>query len=89
MNYEQVHNIINKVLRFKSDTISQDVRIFIEHYNNMIERNIMGQTDKQIVELCRKIYRENKVAIDLINENNDFKTDYLKFYLKNYMNEMM
>ena len=82
MNYEQVHNIINKVLRFKSDTISQDVRIFIEHYNNMIERNIMGQTDKQIVELCRKIYRENKVAIDLINENNDFKTELFEILLE-------
>ena len=39
MNYEQVHNVINKVLRFKSDTISHDVKIFIEHYNKMIERN--------------------------------------------------
>lgn len=81
MNYEQVHNVINKVLRFKSDTISLDVRIFIEHYNNMIERNIMGQTDKQIVDLCRKIYRENKAAIDLINENNDFKVELFETLL--------
>ena len=28
----------------------------------------MGNTDKEIVNLCRKIYRENKEAIDLINE---------------------
>ena len=82
MNYEQVHNVINKVLRFKSDTISHDVKIFIEHYNKMIERNIMGQTDKQIVELCRKIYRENKAAIDLINENNDFKTELFEILLE-------
>ena len=82
MNYEQVHNVINKVLRFKSDTISHDVKIFIEHYNKMIERNIMGQTDKQIVELCRKIYRENKVAIDLINENNDFKAELFEITLE-------
>ena len=82
MNYEQVHNVINKILRFKADSISSDVRTFIEHYNNMIERNIMGQTDKQIVDLCRKIYRENKAAIDLINENNDFKAELFETLLE-------
>ena len=30
----------------------------------MVERNIMGETDKEIVDLCRKIYRENKEAIE-------------------------
>lgn len=37
----------------------------------------MGETDKEIVDLCRKIYRENKSAIDLIIENNDYKADVL------------
>lgn len=75
MTYEQIHKSIDKTLRFKADNMSYDVRIFIEHYKKMIERNIMGNTDKNIVELCRKIYRENKTAIDLIIENNDYKSD--------------
>ena len=37
----------------------------------------MGETDKEIIDLCRKIYRENKSAIDLIIENNDYKADVL------------
>ena len=75
MNYVQVHDVIEKTLRFKSKVINSDVKIFIEHYNNMLERNIMGQTSEEIITLCRKIYRENKDAIDLIIENNNIKAD--------------
>jgi len=75
MCYKQVYKVIKKVLKFKSKHINYDVRIFIEHYQKMIERNIMGNTDKEIIELCRKIYRENKEAIDLINEYNDFRAE--------------
>ena len=75
MCYEQVYEVIKKVLKFKSKHMNHEVKIFIEHYQKMIERNIMGNTDKEIVELCRKIYRENKEAIDLINEYNDFRAE--------------
>lgn len=75
MCYEQVNEVIKKVLKFKSKHMNCEVKIFIEHYQKMIERNIMGNTDREIVELCRKIYRENKAAIDLINEHNDFRAE--------------
>lgn len=66
MNYKQIYDVLIKTLKFKSDNMTLDVRTFIEHYKNMIERNIMGIQDKEIVDLCRKIYRENKNAIDMI-----------------------
>ncbi len=75
MNYLQVHDVINKTLKFKAKSMNEDVKIFIEHYNSMLERNIMGQTSEDVIALCRKIYRENKNAIDLIVENNDIKAD--------------
>lgn len=86
MSYEQVFKAIKKTLKFKEKHMNTDIKIFIEHYKNMIERNIMGVTDKEIVTLCRKIYRENKEAIDLINENNDFKAE-LSETLQNVINE--
>lgn len=75
MNYVQVHDVIEKTLRFKSKVMNSDVKIFIEHYNKMLERNIMGQTSEEIIKLCRKIYRENKSAIDLIIANTDVRAD--------------
>lgn len=68
MNYEQVYGVINKTLKFKSQYLNDEVKIFIKHYRNMIERKIMRNEDEKVTELCRKIYRENKEAIDLIIE---------------------
>ncbi|MDD3419959.1 MAG: PD-(D/E)XK nuclease family protein [Candidatus Gastranaerophilales bacterium] len=69
MNYEQVLTAIEKTLRFKSKHLTQAVYFFIENYKKMIERNIMSKTDEKVLNLCRKIYREHKEAIDLICEN--------------------
>lgn len=80
MSYEQVYGVIKKVLDFKGDAINPEVKVFIEHYKNMVERDIMGNQDKEIVELSRKIYRDNRAAIDFINKNCNYcncKTDVL------------
>ncbi len=66
MSYRQVYDVITKVLKFKSKYMNNEIRIFIEQYKGMIERNIMKIKDKELVELCRKIYRENQMAINLI-----------------------
>ena len=77
INYGDILKAINNVMKQYGCLLDDDVKIFIEHYKKMVERNIMGETDKEIIDLCRKIYRENKSAIDLIIENNDYKADVL------------
>ena len=68
MNYEQVLNVIEKVLNFKSELMQDEVKIFIRHYAKMLERNIMGKISDENLRLCKQIYREHKEAINLINE---------------------
>ena len=53
-----------------------------EDYKGMVERNIMGEMDKEIVDLCRKIYRENKEAIDLIVENSDESAEIFELFVE-------
>ena len=77
INYGDILKAINNLMKQYGCLLDDDVKIFIEHYKKMVERNIMGETDKEIIDLCRKIYRENKSAIDLIIENNDYKADVL------------
>ena len=77
INYGDILKAINNLMKQCGCLLDNDIKIFIEHYKRMVERNIMGETDKEIVDLCRKIYRENKSAIDLIIENNDYKADVL------------
>ena len=88
MSYEQVHKAIDKTLRFRADNMSDDVRIFIEHYKKMVERNIMGNTDKEIVELCRRIYRENKEAIDLITSYSNITGEIIEHIQEIYADEL-
>ena len=82
MNYEQVFDVINRTLKFKSHYMNNEIKIFIEHYKKMLERNIMGNTDTHIAELCKKIYREHKNAIDLIIQNNDEKSDIFNIFIE-------
>ena len=77
INYGDILKAINNLMKQCGCLLDDDIKIFIEHYIKMVERNIMGETDKEIVDLCRKIYRENKSAIDLIIENNNYKADIL------------
>lgn len=79
MNYKQVYEVLNKLLDFKTEYLNNEVKTFIEHYKNVIDRNIMGNTDKEIKELCRQIYSKNKDAIDIIIEEREkIFSDFIK-----------
>ena len=77
-DYEKICQAIDKLLKNKQNIIEDDVKYFIENYKEMVERNIMGIEDKETVELCRKIYRNYKNAIDLINKCGNTKTAMLE-----------
>lgn len=89
MSYEQIFNALDKTLRFRADNMSEDVRIFVEHYKKMVERNIMGNTDREIVELCRRIYRENKEAIDLITSYSNITDEIIEHIQEIYANDLL
>lgn len=82
INYGDILKAINNLMKQYGCLLEDDVKIFIEHYKRMVERNIMGETDKEIVDLCRKIYRENKEAIDLIVENSDESAEIFELFVE-------
>lgn len=65
MSYGQVVNEIRSVL---TDTaLSPEVHIALNHYVDLIEREIM--TSKTLIDACREIYRNHKNAFDLVIEH--------------------
>lgn len=82
INYGDILKAINNLMKQYGCLLEDDVKIFIEHYKRMVERNIMGEMDKEIVDLCRKIYRENKEAIDLIVENSDESAEIFELFVE-------
>lgn len=68
INYGDILKAINNLMKKCDCLLENDVKIFIEHYIRMVERNIMGNYDAETLELCSKIYKEYGDVIDLINK---------------------
>jgi PD-(D/E)XK nuclease superfamily len=64
--YADLHRILSRVRTTYQNAIGDDVLIFLEHYLNLIGTRFMN--DKQIDELCHRIYKNHRQALQLIYE---------------------
>ena len=70
-NYELVKHCLLNVL--KNIQINEEVRIIINHYVQIIERDIMQ--NENVGKICAQIYKKHKKAIDLINRYSNIPRD--------------
>lgn len=66
LSYSDIVMLVENLLSSKKDKLSPEILTFISQYKEMIRRYIMK--DSEIQEICRKIYKKHKKAIDLIFE---------------------
>lgn len=76
-DYEKICQIIDRLLKEYTGISSDDVIYFIENYKEMVERNIMGKCDKEVLELCTKLYKTYGQTIDLIVQHGNPKSSVL------------
>jgi PD-(D/E)XK nuclease superfamily len=80
LNYEIIARCIDDICLRHGAKLNADVQSLMAHYSNLIKRHIM--TDSEIAQLCRKIYKQHRQALDLIYEHRpDFQleiSDYLQ-----------
>ena len=67
VDYSIVKAVLEETKKSKADKISSEILMTIEHYNKIIERDIMDKDN--IGKICAQIYRKHKTAIDLINKH--------------------
>jgi len=67
VTYDEVCDVIERLLKMRASTIGDDVATALAHYVTMIRRRIMP--DAEIQELCGRIYRKHRAALDLIYEH--------------------
>lgn len=79
-DYRKVCQVIDKLLKKYKGISSDDVIYFIENYKEMVERNIMGKCDKEVMELCTKLYKTYGQTIDLIVQHGNPKTCVLSIF---------
>ena len=84
INYSLIKVILDDIVNDKQDKISNEIITAIKHYKYIIERDFMQKDE--ISEICRKIYKKHKKAIDLINKYSDTKAEMFEI-LKEVINE--
>ncbi len=73
-DYGEITRLLDDLHQAHASTLGADVATLITHYTTMLRRHIMD--DSEIAELCQKIYRQHKEALDLIIEHRpDLQTD--------------
>jgi len=64
ITYNTIYKIINNLLQ--DNQIKLEIRTVLKQYKEIIRRDIMGNVDKEMIDLCRKLYVEHKEALDKI-----------------------
>jgi len=67
VTYDEVCDVIERLLKMRASAIGGDVATALSHYVTMIRRRVMP--DREIQELCRRIYSKHRAALDLIYEH--------------------
>jgi hypothetical protein len=67
LNYETVCEMLEEILEERGSALNPDVKMAIEHYTEMVRRNIVGGSE--VTKLCQQIYQRHKRALDLIYEH--------------------
>jgi phage pi2 protein 07 len=62
-----VCEIVEGILGDQGLSLSSDLRMSLEHYTDMVRRNIVN--DSQIARLCQRLYRDHQRAFDLVFEH--------------------
>jgi len=76
--YGDIADMIDAVRVVRESTLGADVSALMRHYTTMLRRHIVS--DSEIIELCQRIYRRHKQALDLIFEHKpDLQADLRAF----------
>lgn len=63
-SYSDVADLLDDLLTYKKDSLSKQVYNFIQHYQVIIRRYIVGNSE--VEQICQQIYKKHQKAIDLI-----------------------
>ena len=81
LSYGTVADTIEDICDEHQANLSPDIEISMRHYADLVRRHLMSESD--IAELCRKIYKQHRQAIDLIYEHRpDLRSDVEEYLIQ-------
>ncbi len=85
VSYRLVREVVNRLLESRADELGPTVRALLEHYTQMLGRHIVA--DSEIAELCRRIYRRHRQAMDLIIEHRPDRQGEIADLLREFVDQ--
>jgi len=76
-SYETILQVLECTFEDNKLVLNQQVKFFISNYISLLRRHIME--DKELVELCNRIYEKHRLAIDLINQNSVVTNNVIRY----------
>lgn len=69
-SHADIHRVLKRVRETYCNAIGDDVLVFLDHYLNLIGTRFMNESaeSERIDELCQRIYKNHRQALDLIYE---------------------
>jgi hypothetical protein len=64
--YADIHRVLTRIRQMHQNAIGDDVRVFLDHYLELLGTRFMK--DQELDELCQRIYKNHRQALDLIWE---------------------
>jgi hypothetical protein len=85
LGYDQVCDLVERLVELNGSMLDGDVRIVIEQYAEMLRRHLV--TESEISELCRRIYAKHKQALDLIYEHRPDRQQTVRELLEDWIKQ--
>lgn len=87
LSYNQVLTMVNEAMAQSSELMSDDARMFVKHYIDLIGRVIVSEIDADLKEACMALYEKHEKIINIILKNIDFdgpRIDAIKTFLTDH-----
>ena len=81
--YKDLVFVIENALGRRESQINYEIKLFVQHYLDMVRRRIVE--DSELQELCRKLYKNHRRALDLIFEHRHDRIAEVGRVIQNYI----
>lgn len=79
ISYSSIASVLENLIQTRGASLNPDLGVLLRHYTQMLRRHIVSESE--IAELCRRIYRKHKQALDLIFEHKPDQQATLREFL--------
>ena len=85
ISYGDLVTTIGDVLKRQESQLSDEIRLFVQQYLDMVRRHIVENSEVQ--ELCRKLYENHSQALDLIMKYAPKRADRVSQVIQEYIKD--